>query len=147
MAVRRKNVAVDLFRGLLIAILLTLVAMLAAAALAMLARVSDSAIRALNQAIKLGAILFGVRAAVPRGGVHVFATGAAVAMAYMILGYGMYALLGGGAAQARRIVSGYKPQYPSISAYLAAIDRLFLEKDAVVYDEAGNARVDYQNEA
>ena len=97
MAVRRKNVAVDLFRGLLIAILLTLVAMLAAAALAMLARVSDSAIRALNQAIKLGAILFGVRAAVPRGGVHGFATGAAVAMAYMILGYGMYALLGGGA--------------------------------------------------
>ena len=70
---------------------------LAAAALAMLARVSDSAIRALNQAIKLGAILFGVRAAVPRGGVHGFATGAAVAMAYMILGYGMYALLGGGA--------------------------------------------------
>lgn len=97
MAVRRKNVAVDLFRGLLIAILLTLVAMLAAAALAIFARISDSAIRALNQAIKLGAILFGVRAAVPRGGVHGFATGAVIAMAYMILGYGLYVLLGGGA--------------------------------------------------
>lgn len=57
------------------------------------------------------------------------------------------ALLCGGADQAQRIVSGYKPQYPSIPAYLAAIDQLFLEKDAVVYDEAGNARVDYQNEA
>lgn len=57
------------------------------------------------------------------------------------------ALLGGGAAQAQRIISGYQPQYPSIPAYLAAIDQLFLEKDAVVYDEVGNARVDYQNEA
>ena len=97
MAVRRKNVAVDLFRGLLIAILLTLVAMLAAAALAIFARISDSAIRALNQAIKLGAVLLGVRAAVPRGGVHGFAAGAVIAMAYMILGYGLYVLLGGGA--------------------------------------------------
>ena len=57
------------------------------------------------------------------------------------------ALLGYGAAQAQRIISGYQPQYPSIPAYLAAIDQLFLEKDAVVYDEVGNARVDYQNEA
>lgn len=57
------------------------------------------------------------------------------------------ALLGYGAAKAQRIISCYQPQYPSIPAYLAAIDQLFLEKDAVVYDEVGNARVDYQNEA
>lgn len=97
MAVRRKSVFIDLFRGLLIAILLTLIATLAVAVLAICMRISDSAIRALNQAIKLGAILLGVCAAVPRGGVRGFATGATVAMTYMILGYGMYLLLGGGA--------------------------------------------------
>ncbi len=55
------------------------------------------------------------------------------------------ALLTGGAAAAREIVAGYKPAYPSKEAYFAAIDKITLDKDAVVYDENGNASIDYQN--
>lgn len=46
---------------------------------------------------------------------------------------------------ARKIIADYKPQYPSIKAYLDAINELFLDKDAVQYDEHGNATVDFQN--
>lgn len=49
------------------------------------------------------------------------------------------------AAAARKIIADYKPQYPSIKAYLDAINELFLDKDAVQYDEHGNATVDFQN--
>jgi len=55
------------------------------------------------------------------------------------------ALLRDDAAAARKIIADYKPQYPSIKAYLDAINELFLDKDAVQYDEHGNATVDFQN--
>ena len=55
------------------------------------------------------------------------------------------ALLRDDAAAARKIIADYKPQYPSIKAYLDAIDALTLDKDAVRYDEKGNAIVDFQN--
>ncbi|MBQ5813639.1 MAG: amidohydrolase, partial [Clostridia bacterium] len=55
------------------------------------------------------------------------------------------ALLSGEAAKAKEIIANYEPQYPSIKAYLEAINELILDKDAVVYDENGNATVDFQN--
>jgi len=42
------------------------------------------------------------------------------------------ALLSEGAGQAKRIIAGYKPVYPSVQAYFEAVDQLFLDKDAVV---------------
>lgn len=55
------------------------------------------------------------------------------------------ALLRDDAAAARKIIADYKPQYPSIREYLDAINELILDKDAVRYDEHGNAIVDFQN--
>ena len=55
------------------------------------------------------------------------------------------ALLSNNAVAAKEIIANYKPQYPSTKAYLDAIDALTLDKDAVKYDEKGNAIVDFQN--
>ena len=55
------------------------------------------------------------------------------------------ALLKEDAAAAKGIVAGYEPKYPSAAAFLAALDAMVLDKDAVVYDGQGNATVDYQN--
>ncbi len=55
------------------------------------------------------------------------------------------ALLKDDAAAARSIVQNYKPAYPSMAAYLAAIDAIFLDKEAVVYHEDGSATVEYAN--
>ncbi len=56
------------------------------------------------------------------------------------------ALLRDGAAAAEEIIAGYTPRYPSIGAYFEAVDRLFLDKDAVRYDQNGRAAVDYMND-
>jgi len=55
------------------------------------------------------------------------------------------ALLSNDAAAAKEIIDNYEPQYPSIKAYFEAINDLILDKDAVKYDENGNATVDFQN--
>ena len=55
------------------------------------------------------------------------------------------ALLKDDAKAAKKIVADYEPEYPSIRAYLDAIDEMILDKDAVVYDENGNAKIDFQN--
>lgn len=55
------------------------------------------------------------------------------------------ALLRDDAAAARKIIADYQPQYPSIRAYLDAINELILDKDAVRYDENGNAVLDFKN--
>ena len=55
------------------------------------------------------------------------------------------ALLSQNAAAAQKIIDDFEPKYPSIQAYLEDVDSLILDKDAVVYDEHGNAVVDYQN--
>ena len=55
------------------------------------------------------------------------------------------ALLCENGAAAREIIDGYKPLYPSKEAFFEAIDKIMLDKDAVVYDEHGNATVDFQN--
>lgn len=54
-------------------------------------------------------------------------------------------LLEAEAAEAGRIIAAYKPVYPSIAAYFEAMDRLFLDKDAVLYHEDGGVTVDFKN--
>ncbi|MBQ1888786.1 MAG: amidohydrolase [Firmicutes bacterium] len=49
------------------------------------------------------------------------------------------------AACAKKIVADYKPQFASVKDYFDAINQLMLDKDAVVYDENGNATIDFQN--
>ena len=55
------------------------------------------------------------------------------------------ALLENDGAAAKKIVADYQPEYPSIKAYFDAVNDLFLDKDAVTYDENGNASIDFQN--
>jgi len=55
------------------------------------------------------------------------------------------ALLCNDGAAAKEICKNYKPEYPSIKAYFEAINDIILDKDAVKYDENGNATVDFQN--
>ncbi|MBE6123402.1 MAG: amidohydrolase [Erysipelotrichaceae bacterium] len=54
------------------------------------------------------------------------------------------ALLKDDGAAAKKIVADYRPQYPSIPAYLEAINELVLDRDAVIYDEDGNAEVHFR---
>ena len=97
MAKTRAQVLASLMKGLLAAVALTLALMAAVAAAAVLLRVSDGLLAALNQLMKLASILLGVRLAVGRGGERGFLTGMALAMLYMVLGYLGYVLLGGSA--------------------------------------------------
>ncbi len=97
MAMTRRRAALSLARGLMAAVGLTLVWMAIVAALAVWARLSDGWIMALNQAMKLCAIILGATVAIGRGGERGFFTGMALAILYMVLGYTCYVLLGGGA--------------------------------------------------
>ena len=97
MAKSRLRVLGALLKGMLAALAVTIAGMAVIAALAVLARASDGAIRALNQALKCLAILAGTLAAVGRGGERGFVTGMALAILYMALGYGMAVALGGSA--------------------------------------------------
>lgn len=97
MPLNRANTILSILKGLLLAIVLTLLGMLAIAALVVLARISDGWLTALNQILKAAAIIAGACTAVGRGGHRGFFTGAALAMLYMVLGYALYVALGGGA--------------------------------------------------
>lgn len=93
----RTQVLLSMLKGLLCAVALTLLLMVGVAALALGVRVTDGALTALNQVMKLLSILLGVTVAVGRGGRRGFLTGMTVAMLYMALGYGCYVALGGNA--------------------------------------------------
>ncbi len=56
------------------------------------------------------------------------------------------ALLCEDACAAKKIIAEYKPAYASIPEYLAAIDRMILDKEAVVYNTDGTATVDFAND-
>ncbi len=47
-------------------------------------------------------------------------------------------LLSDGAARAKEIIADFTPRFPSIPDYLAYMDSLILDRDAVRYDEDGN---------
>lgn len=53
------------------------------------------------------------------------------------------ALLTNNAAEANRIIENFTPRYPSIKDYLNSISDINSDIEAVVYDEEGNARVDF----
>lgn len=97
MGKRRGKVIVSILKGLLCAVVLTLLLMLGVAALALGVRISDGTLTALNQVMKLLSILLGVTVAVGRGGQRGFLTGMTVAMLYMTIGYSCYVALGGNA--------------------------------------------------
>lgn len=55
------------------------------------------------------------------------------------------ALLANDAVKAKEIVENYKPQFASIREYVAFMDSLILDKEAVRYDEDGHVTIDYCN--
>ena len=54
-------------------------------------------------------------------------------------------LLKNDAEKAKKIVADYKPQFSSIAEYFETVNKIMLDKDAVKYDENGNATIDFQN--
>ena len=56
------------------------------------------------------------------------------------------ALLKEDAAQAKMILAEYQPRFASIRAYLESLNEIFLEKEAVQYDEAGHVTIDFFND-
>lgn len=101
MARNRKSVIKSLLLGLVVSILLTLLCMLLLAVALVYLRFSDGLITTLNQIVKIAAVILGVCAAVPRGGEKGLATGTVLALAYCVLGYGLYLALGGGSFSVR----------------------------------------------
>ncbi len=55
------------------------------------------------------------------------------------------ALLSDGAAKAKEIIAQYKPQFPSIRAYLDFVDTLAMDKDVITY-EKDHAIIDLPND-
>ena len=52
-------------------------------------------------------------------------------------------LLTEGGALAKKIIAEAKPQFKSKEDYLAAIDRVTMDKDAVVYNQDGTVTLDF----
>ena len=93
----RAQALASVLKGLLCAVVLTLLLMVGVAALALGVRISDGVLTALNQVMKLLSILLGAAVAGGRGGRRGFLTGMTVAMLYMTVGYVCYVALGGNA--------------------------------------------------
>ena len=91
----RAKAMLAMLRGVLAAAAATLLGMLLLAAAVIYLEVSDGALAALNQLLKLLCVALGARFAVGVGGERGFLTGAAVGLVYMILGYVLYWQLGG----------------------------------------------------
>lgn len=95
MPAKRSSALKSLLLGFLSAVAFTLVAMLILSVALVFFHFADRAINLLNQFIKLFAIALGVSIAVPRGGQRGFATGLAISIAYIAIGYALYVALGG----------------------------------------------------
>lgn len=91
---RRAQIIGAMAKGLIIAVAITLAGMLAMAAAVVFLGMSDTLIRALNQALKVIAAASGTYLAVRRGGERGFLTGAGVGAVYSVTGYALYAFLG-----------------------------------------------------
>ncbi|MBQ9264528.1 MAG: TIGR04086 family membrane protein [Clostridia bacterium] len=81
------------WKGVLVSIGVTVVAVVLFAVIIGLTDVQDGIIRIVNQLIKLGAIFLGVRAAVPRGDENGIRRGVVIGLIYMGIGVLVYALL------------------------------------------------------
>lgn len=112
----RAQVVFALLRGLGVAVAITLGGMVLLTILVILTPLSDSALTALNQVLKVTALFFGAMTAVGRGGQRGFALGAVVGLLYMVLGYALYCLLDGQLAPAGQLALEF-----GIGALLGAI--------------------------
>ena len=92
---RRQTLGARLLRGLLTAVGVTLLSVLLFALLMQWLRPDDTAIRVVNQLLKLAAIFAGAWAMIGRGGERGLMQGALLGLCYMVLGVGLYALLSG----------------------------------------------------
>ena len=88
----RRRRAPRILRGLLAAVGVTLLSVVVFALLMQWLRPSDTAVRVVNQLIKLASIFVGVWAMVGRGGEKGMTWGALLGLAYMALGVGLYAV-------------------------------------------------------
>ncbi len=88
----RSGACLAVLKGLISAVCVTLPGMALIAVLAVYASLSDGALTALNQILKLTAIFIGAYRAVGRGGTRGLALGGAVGLIYIALGYGICAL-------------------------------------------------------
>ena len=91
----RRSRAPRLFRGLLAAVGVTLACVLLFALLMKWLRPSDTAVRVVNQLIKLASIFMGVWVMSGRGSDRGLMWGALLGLIYMAVGVGLYALLSG----------------------------------------------------
>ena len=91
----KSSACLAVLKGLISAVCVTLPGMALIAVLAVYASLSDGALTALNQILKLTAIFIGAYRAVGRGGTRGLALGGAVGLIYIALGYGICALWDG----------------------------------------------------
>ena len=90
---RQQNLSALLLRGLLASIGITLACVLIFALLMQWIKPSDSAVRIVNQLIKLGAIFAGVKVMLGRSSEKALLHGALLGLVYMALGVGLFAFL------------------------------------------------------
>lgn len=92
---RTTGKSTSLWRGVLVAVAVTVLAVIVFALIIGLTDLNDGIIRIVNQIIKVGAIFLGVRAIVPCGAENGIRRGALVGLIYMGVGVLLYALLSG----------------------------------------------------
>jgi len=92
-----RETLLKLAKGTAVAAACTLPGMALLALMVVCTPIDDNALTACNQLLKALALFTGALAAVGRGGSRGFVTGAAVGLAYMLLGYGVYCALEGNA--------------------------------------------------
>ena len=92
----RTSTAVSILKGFLTAAAITLLGMLLIALITVFSRLSDTMLTSLNQILKILSIILGTCVSVGRGGSRGFVTGTVIALLYMIAGYSLYVVLGGG---------------------------------------------------
>lgn len=92
---RRMSVTGLLIKGIVTAILITLVGMLIMAAAVVYIGMSDLLIRVLNQVLKILSVAAGTYIAVKRGGERGLLTGAGIGAVYSLAGYLVFIFLGG----------------------------------------------------
>ena len=90
---RGRGKSTALWKGLLWAVGVTVIAVVLFAVVIGLTDVGDGVIRVINQLIKVGAVFAGVRAIVPRGDEGGIRRGALLGLVYMGVGVLLYALL------------------------------------------------------
>lgn len=88
-------------KGVMAASLITIVGMLLLTGWVVVRGLNENGIMIVNQLIKVISVLSGVFISVGRGGEKGLLTGAAVGILYILVGYGLYCAIDGGAASAK----------------------------------------------